>query len=69
MTITKKNVGNVDTLIRVIVGIVILVIGFLAESLWGLLGIIPIASGVVSWCPFYWYFGASTCDPSLEREN
>jgi len=69
MTIMKKNVGNADTVIRVVIGIVILGIGFVTESLWGLIGIIPIASGVVSWCPIYWYFKASTCDPGLEREN
>lgn len=69
MTITKKNVGNLDTVIRMIIGIAILIAGYMAESLWGLLGIIPIASATVSWCPVYWFFNKSTCDPSLEREN
>lgn len=69
MTVMKKNVGNVDTLIRMLIGIIILVAGFMAESLWGLLGIIPIMSGAVSWCPIYWYFNKTTCDPTLEREN
>ncbi len=69
MTIMKKNVGNVDTVIRMVVGIVILIIGFITESLWGLLGIIPIASATVAWCPIYWFFNKSTCDPTLEREN
>lgn len=65
----KKNVGFFDSIIRIIIGGLIMAAGVVFESLWGLVGIIPVMSGAVSWCPLYKAFGIYTCDPNLEREN
>jgi len=58
----KKNVGSVERVIRIIVGLVVLSLTFWGpNSLWGLLGIIPLATGLIGWCPPYAILGISTC--------
>lgn len=59
-----QNVGNVDKIIRVIIGIVLLsLIFFLSGSIrWiGLIGLIPLLTGLIGNCPLYSIFGLSTC--------
>jgi hypothetical protein len=58
----KANVGNIDKAIRLIVGLFIVIfIGFILNSWWGLLGIIPIFTVVTSRCLLYPIFGINTC--------
>lgn len=40
---------------------VIILIGIRYDTLWGLIGIIPLATGLFSWCPVYRLFGITTC--------
>lgn len=49
----KKNMGGLDKNLRLVFGIVILIIGYLNDSWWGLVGLIPIITSFVSFCPFY----------------
>ena len=49
----KKNVGSIDRLLRLIVGAVIIVWGVYAESWWGVVGIVPLMTGLMNWCPLY----------------
>lgn len=59
-----KNVGRVDALIRVIVGLVLLSMLVLVEGSlkWlGLIGLIPLLTAAMSWCPLYTLFGIRTC--------
>ncbi len=56
----KKNVGSVDRLLRLIVGAVIIVWGVYAESWWGLVGLVPLMTGLTNWCPAYVPFKMST---------
>lgn len=61
----KKNVGNLDRAIRIIVGLA-LIVGYFMNSggtySWlYLLGIIPLATGVIGSCPPYALFGINTC--------
>jgi len=56
----KKNMGSVDRVFRILLAIVIGAIGVFYESWWGLLGIIPLATALVSSCPAYMPFGIST---------
>ena len=56
----KKNVGSVDRLLRIIVGAVIVVWGVYAESWWGLVGLVPLMTGMLNWCPVYLPFSLST---------
>ncbi len=56
----KKNVGSLDRLLRLIVGAVIIVWGVYSESWWGLVGLIPLMTGLLNWCPIYLPFNLST---------
>ena len=62
----KRNVGNLDRIIRISMGLVL--VGFaLMGSIgwWGYLGIIPLLAGVVGNCPVYTLLGISTCKRKL----
>lgn len=56
----KKNVGNTDRIIRILIGLGIGVAGIWYESYWGLLGIIPIVTAFVRFCPLYCPLGLNT---------
>jgi len=57
----KCNVGKADRIIRVIVGAGIIAIGVYLKSWWGAIGVIPIISAAIGWCPAYLPFGISSC--------
>ena len=60
----KKNIGGVERIVRVIVGISVLALAFLGpKSPWAYLGILPIVTGLVGWCPAYALLGIRTCAP------
>ncbi|GJM02659.1 MAG: membrane protein [Rhodomicrobium sp.] len=57
-----RNIGNLERLIRVIAGLAILSLMFIGpQSLWGLIGIVPLLTGLIGWCPPYAMLGISTC--------
>lgn len=58
----KLNVGGIDRILRIVVGLVL--IGLVASGnigLWGWLGIVPLATGAIGWCPPYALLGWNTC--------
>ena len=55
------NIGSADRVIRVILGIVIIGVGVFYQSFWGAIGIIPLFTATIKWCPAYAPFGLSTC--------
>ena len=57
----KCNVGKTNKMFRIILGIVIILAGFYFKSWWGAVGVIPIVTGFIRWCPAYVLFGLSTC--------
>jgi hypothetical protein len=57
-----KNIGDVERIIRIVLGIGILALAFVGpQSPWAYLGILPVLTGLVGWCPPYALFGISTC--------
>jgi len=56
----KCNVGKTDRIIRVILGTGIIAIGVYLKSWWGAIGIMPIFTAAIGWCPAYLPFGIST---------
>ena len=56
----KRNVGSIDRFIRIVVGITIIVFGVYFKNWWGAVGIIPIITGSIGWCPLYLPLGIST---------
>ncbi len=57
----KCNVGGTDRIIRIILGILIILAGVYFKSWWGIIGILPLITGLIRWCPAYLPFGFSTC--------
>ena len=58
----KTNVGNIDRMLRIVVGLVLIALVFVGpQTPWGWLGIIPLATGVLRTCPAYSLLGVSTC--------
>jgi len=58
----KPNVGGIDRIARIAIGLVLL--GLAATGTvgwWGWLGIVPLATGALGWCPPYAIFGFNTC--------
>jgi Protein of unknown function (DUF2892) len=60
-----KNVGSVDRILRIVAGLVLLSLFFLyPDASWryfALIGIVPLATGLMSSCPLYSIFGISSC--------
>lgn len=57
-----KNEGVVDRSIRVVLGLIILSLVFVGpQSLWGLIGLVPLVTGLVGFCPLYKILGLNTC--------
>ncbi len=57
-----KNVGGLDRILRIALGLVL--IGLAATgtiSAWGWLGLLPLATGLIGWCPPYGFLGINTC--------
>lgn len=57
----KPNIGFTDHIIRVILGAALLGAGYYFKSAWGFLGLVPILTAVVRFCPAYLPFGLNTC--------
>lgn len=58
----KPNIGTTDRVVRIIAGLGLLAIVFVGpETPWGYLGLVPLLTGVVGFCPAYCPLGLSTC--------
>jgi len=57
----KANVGGLDKKIRIAAGVIIIAAGAYFQSWWGAVGIVPIATALINWCPAYLPLGISTC--------
>jgi hypothetical protein len=58
----KQNVGGIDKILRIILGIALVaatVLGYL--PIWGYIGVVPLVTGLVGFCPLYPLLGLSTC--------
>lgn len=57
-----NNEGNLDRAVRVVIGLVL--IGMASAGtvgVWGWIGIVPLVTGAVGWCPLYSMLGWNTC--------
>jgi hypothetical protein len=57
----KANVGMIDKIIRIVLGLLIIAWGVMANNWLGLIGLIPLATAVVGFCPAYTLIGINTC--------
>lgn len=57
-----KNEGNIDRILRIIFGIALIALVFVGpQTPWGWIGIIPLATGLIGFCPLYAILGIKTC--------
>jgi hypothetical protein len=56
----KCNIGKTDRTIRLVLGVAIIAAGFYYQSWWGAIGIVPLLTGTLRWCPPYDLLGIST---------
>lgn len=62
MSLFPRNEHTIERVVRVVLGIVILSLVFVGPAtLWGLLGVVPLLTGLLGSCPLYTLFGISTC--------
>ncbi|SBT03420.1 conserved exported hypothetical protein [Candidatus Propionivibrio aalborgensis] len=58
----KANVGGLDRILRIAVGIVLIALAAMGVvGVWGWIGVVPLLTGLIGWCPAYPLLGISTC--------
>lgn len=58
----KANVGGIDRGVRIIAGLALILLAATGTvGAWGWIGILPLVTGLVGWCPAYLPFGWSSC--------
>lgn len=58
----KANVGGLDRMARVGAGVALIALAATGTvGIWGWIGVVPLATGLIGWCPAYLPFGISSC--------
>lgn len=58
-----QNVGNIDRILRIIAGLILLSLIFIGpQTWWGLVGLVPLATAFMRTCPAYSILGVNTCE-------
>ncbi|MEX1167642.1 MAG: DUF2892 domain-containing protein [Hydrogenophaga sp.] len=58
----SKNVGGIDRSLRIIVGLGLIAAAATSTvGLWGYVGVVPLLTGLMGWCPPYAILGFNTC--------
>jgi hypothetical protein len=58
---TTLNVGNLDRTVRIVLGIALIALaGTGRVGAWGYIGIVPLLTGAIAWCPLYRLLGIGT---------
>lgn len=58
----KVNMGGIDRILRILVGVVLVALAATGQvGWWGWLGVVPLATGFLRFCPLYTLLGINTC--------
>ena len=58
----KSNVGGIDRPLRIVAGLVLIALAATGTvGMWGWIGVVPLLTGLVGWCPVYPLLGINTC--------
>lgn len=58
----KTNEGTIDRALRVLAGLVLIALAATGTvGVWGWIGVVPLATGLIGWCPAYTLLGINTC--------
>ncbi len=55
------NVGGIDKILRILVGIALIAWALMGGPVWAWIGVLPLATGLLGWCPAYTLIGMNTC--------
>jgi len=67
-TLVRRNEHGIDRALRIVVGLALLALVVVGpKTYWGLIGLVPLLTGLVGSCPVYMLLGVSTCPP--QRRN
>jgi hypothetical protein len=57
-----KNIGGIERIVRIVAGLVLVVLAATgAVGVWGWIGVVPMVTGLIGWCPPYSLLGINTC--------
>lgn len=66
----KQNVGGIDRILRIAIGALLVVLAALnVIGVWGYIGVLLVASGLLRFCPAYLPFGLNTCATRTASEH
>ncbi len=58
----SRNMGGIDRILRIVIGLGLISLVFVGpQTLWGLIGIIPLLTATIGICPLYSLIGVNTC--------
>ena len=57
----KTNVGGIDKIIRILAGVALIAWALMGGPVWAWIGVVPLATGLLGWCPAYTLLGMNTC--------
>ena len=57
----KANIGQTDKWLRIVVGVALIVWAATGGPVWAWIGVIPLATGLINFCPLYRMIGINTC--------
>lgn len=57
----KANVGGIDKVLRIVAGLALIAWAVMGGPVWSWIGVVPLATGLMGWCPAYPLLGISTC--------
>ena len=63
----KCNVGRTEQIVRIVIGVIVVLLGLYLRSWWGLIGLVPIITGLIRYCPVSHILGISTCDAKKKQ--
>jgi len=58
----KCNIGRAEQIVRIVIGFAVVLLGLYYKNWWGIIGIVPIITGLIRYCPISDVLGISTCD-------
>ena len=66
----RHNESSFDRGLRIVLGLVLIALVFTGpKTIWGWVGLVPLVTGIVGYCPAYSLFGFSTCSPRPQQQH
>jgi len=57
----KANVGGIDRILRIVVGLALIAWALLGGPIWAWIGVVPLGTALIGFCPLYPLIGMNTC--------